>query len=130
MKIGFTASAFDFLHSGHIVMLKEAKEQCDYLIVGLHTNPQIDRPEKNKPVQSTLERFLQLEGCKYIDKIIPYDTEEDLYNLLQILKPDIRVIGEEYKNKEFTGKNLPIEIYYNSRKHNYSSSRLRSLMNI
>jgi glycerol-3-phosphate cytidylyltransferase len=121
---GFTCSAFDFLHSGHVVMLKEAKEHCDYLIVGLHTNPQIDRPEKNKPCQSILERYIQLRGCKYIDEIIPYDTEEDLLNLLQIIKPDVRIIGEEYKDKDFTGKELNIPLYYNSRKHNYSSSSL------
>lgn len=126
---GFTCSAWDLLHAGHIAMLEEAKKQCDYLIVGLHTNPQIDRPEKNKPVQSIFERYLQLTGCKYVDLIVPYDTEEDLYNLLQIIKPDIRIIGEEYKEKKFTGKDLPIEIYYNSRKHNYSSTLLRKKLN-
>lgn len=130
MKKGFTCSAFDLLHSGHITMLKEAKEHCDYLIVGLHTNPQIDRPKKHKPVQSILERYIQLTGCKYVDEIIPYDTEEDLYNLLQILQPDIRIIGEEYKDKEFTGKSLPIEIYYNKRRHRYSSTLLRQKLNL
>lgn len=122
---GFTCSCFDFLHAGHVVMLKEAKTQCDYLIVGLQTDPTIDRREKNKPIQTTLERFLQLEGCKYVDEIIPYDTEEDLYNLLQIVRPDVRIIGEEYKTKDFTGKELNIPVYYNKRDHGYSSSKLR-----
>jgi glycerol-3-phosphate cytidylyltransferase len=126
MKIGFTASAFDFLHSGHVAMLEEAKKQCDFLIVGLHTNPQIDRPEKNKPVQSTLERFIQLKGCKYVDEIIPYDTEADLLNLLNMLQPDVRIIGDEYRDKHFTGKELPIDVYYNHRKHTYSSTDFRN----
>lgn len=130
MKKGFTASAFDLLHSGHIMMLKEAKEHCDYLVVGLHTNPQIERPQKHKPVQTTLERFIQLRGCKYVDEIVPYDTEEDLVNLMKMIQPDIRIIGEEYKDKNFTGKDLPIEIYYNKREHNYSSSLLREKLNL
>jgi len=125
MKIGFTCSAFDLLHSGHVAMLEEAKTQCDYLIVGLHTNPQIDRPQKNKPVQSTLERFIQLKGSKFVDEIIPYDTEEDLYNLLQIIKPDVRILGEEYRDKAFTGHDLKIETYFNTRRHNYSTTKLR-----
>lgn len=126
---GFTCSAFDLLHSGHIAMLEEAKTKCDYLIVGLHTNPQIDRREKNKPLQTVLERFIQLKGCKFVDEIIPYDTEEDLYNLLQIFRPDIRILGEEYKDKQFTGYDLPIEVYFNIRRHNYSSSKLRQRIN-
>lgn len=124
-RTGFTCSAFDLLHAGHIVMLEEAKTQCDYLIVGLHTNPQIDRPEKNKPIQSTLERFIQLKGCRFVDEIIPYDTEEDLLNLLKIIQPDVRILGQEYENKDFTGKSLNIPIYYNKRQHSYSSSELR-----
>ena len=124
-KIGFTCSAFDFLHTGHVAMLEEAKEHCNYLIVGLHTNPQIDRPHKNKPIQTTFERYYQLKGCKFIDEILPYDTEEDLVNMLKIIKPDVRIIGQEYKDRDFTGKDLPIEIYYNTREHNYSSSDLR-----
>lgn len=124
-KIGFTCSAFDFLHSGHIAMLEEAKTQCDYLIVGLHTDPTIDRPHKNKPIQSVLERYIQLDGCKYVDKIIPYETEADLVNLLQIIQPDVRILGEEYRNKDFTGKNLNIKCYFNTRNHDYSSSSLR-----
>lgn len=124
-RIGFTASAFDFLHSGHVAMLREAKTQCDYLIVGLHTNPQIERPLKNKPVQTTFERYIQLKGSKYVDEVIPYDTEADLVNLIQVTKPDVRIVGVEYRDKEFTGKNLGIPIYYNSRDHDFSSSGLR-----
>lgn len=122
---GFTCSAFDLLHAGHIAMLEEAKQHCDYLVVGLHVNPALDREYKNRPIQSTLERFIQLKGCKYIDEIIPYDTEEDLINLLALVRPDIRIIGEEYKDRHFTGDDLPIRIVYNSRKHNYSSTSLR-----
>lgn len=121
---GFTCSAFDLLHAGHVAMLEEAQTQCDYLIVGLHTNPQIDRPQKNKPVQSTFERFLQLKACKFVDEIIPYDTEEDLLNLLNIIKPDIRILGEEYQNIDFTGRSL-VKEYFNKRTHNYSTSELR-----
>lgn len=122
---GFTASSFDLLHSGHIAMLEEAKAQCDYLVVGLHTDPTIDRPEKNKPVQTTYERFVQLKGCKFVDEVIPYDKEEDLINLLQMLKPDIRFIGEDYIGKPFTGSELAIKLIYTSRRHNFSTSSLR-----
>lgn len=125
-KIGVTASAFDGLHPGHIIMLEEAKTQCDYLIALLQTNPQIDRPEKNKPFQSVFERWKQLEGCKYVDKIIPYDTEHDLVNILLSIAPDVRILGEEYKDKDYTGKNLGIPIYYNKRKHDYSTTELRN----
>lgn len=125
MRKGFTASAFDLLHAGHIAMLEEAKNQCDYLIVGLHTDPTIDRPLKNKPVQSVYERFIQLKGCKFVDEIIPYDTEEDLINLLQMVNPDYRFIGEEYRGKSFTGNQLPIKMIYTTRRHNFSSSGLR-----
>lgn len=125
MKRGFTCSAFDLLHAGHVAMLEEAKTQCDYLIVGLHTNPTIDRPEKNKPVQSVFERYWQLRGCKYVDDIIPYDTEEDLLNLLSVLNPNVRILGSEYMVKNFTGKSLPIPLYFNKREHTYSSSELR-----
>ena len=122
---GFTCSAFDFLHAGHLIMLKEVRAQCDYLIVGLHTDPSIDRPEKHKPIETVEERKIRLQACKYVDKIITYDTEEDLYNLLKELKPDIRFLGEDHKGKPFTGDDLPIKIVYNSRNHNYSSSNLR-----
>lgn len=122
---GITCSAFDLLHPGHFLMLEEAKQQCDYLIVAMQVNPNSDRPGKNKPIQSVFERYTQLKGCKYVDEIIPYDDEEDLLNLLKGVKLDVRIIGEEYKDKDFTGKELPIKIYYNSRGHNFSSSALR-----
>lgn len=125
MKIGFTASCFDLFHAGHVMMLKEAKEQCDYLIVGLQTDPTIDRPTKNKPVQSILERFIQVEGCKYVDEIVPYSSEEDLLNLLTSYPIDVRIIGEEYRDKQFTGHNLPIAVYFNRRQHNFSTTDLR-----
>lgn len=123
-KIGFTCSAFDLCHAGHLLMLEEAKSQCDYLIVGLHTNPQIDRPQKNKPIETTWQRYERLRACKYIDEIIPYDTEEDLLNILKSREIDVRVIGEEYRDADYTGKGL-LPVYYNQRKHNLSSSRLR-----
>lgn len=126
MKIGFTCSCFDLFHAGHVMMLKEAKTQCDYLIVGLQTDPTIDRPQKNKPIQSILERFIQLEACKYVDQIIPYATEKDLLDLLTSYPIDVRIIGEEYKNQQFTGYNLPISVYFNSRQHSFSSTELRS----
>ena len=125
MKRGFTASAFDLLHTGHVAMLEEAKTQCDYLIVGLHTDPTLDRPNKNKPIQSVLERFLQLKACKFVNEIIPYETEADLLNLLKILHPDVRILGEEYISQMFTGRELDIPLYFNKRSHTYSSSELR-----
>ena len=106
-------------------MLAEAKSQCDYLIVGLHTDPTLDRPAKNKPIQSVFERYFQLKGCKFVDEVIPYDTENDLLNLLKIVRPDVRILGMEYKDKDYTGKDLGIKVYYNSRDHTYSSSELR-----
>jgi len=125
--IGFTCSSFDLLHAGHILMLKDAKNQCDYLIVGLQTDPTIDRPkEKNKPIQSLDERKIQLEAVKYIDKIITYKTEKDLYNLLKKIKPDIRILGTDYKGKSFTGDDLNIKIYYHKREHDFSSTNLRN----
>jgi len=125
MKIGFVASCFDLFHAGHIMMLKEAKKQCDYLIVGLQTDPTIDRPEKNKPIQSIFERHIQLDACKYVDEIVVYATEKDLMDVLQSFPIDVRIIGEEYTHKSFTGKELPIEIYYNKRRHSFSTSELR-----
>lgn len=126
-RVGITASCFDLFHAGHVLMLQEAKEHCDYLIVALQTDPTIDRPEKNKPVQSVYERWAQVNACKYVDEIIPYETEEDLMNLLssQMNRIDVRIIGEEYKDKNFTGKYLDIDIYYNKRRHNYSTTDLR-----
>ena len=124
-KIGFACSSFDLLHAGHILMLKDAKKQCDNLIVGLQTDPTIDRPEKNQPIQSFEERKIQLEAIKYIDKIITYSTEKELYELLRKINPDIRILGTDYINKDFTGDDLDIEIYYHKRDHNYSTSNLR-----
>jgi glycerol-3-phosphate cytidylyltransferase len=124
-KIGFTCSAFDLFHAGHILMLKEARELCDYLIVGLQVDPSADRPEKNSPIQTVFERFTQLSACKYVDEIIPYSTEEDLLNLLQTIKIDVRIVGEEYKDKDFTGKDLNIPVFYNRRRHNISSTEMR-----
>jgi glycerol-3-phosphate cytidylyltransferase len=126
---GFTASSFDLFHSGHVAMLKEARANCDYMIVGLQTDPTLDRPEKNQPIQSVFERYVQLEGCKYIDEIIPYATEQDLQDILLTYDINKRFIGEEYKSKDFTGKQLcvdkGIEIHYNSRQHSFSTSGLR-----
>ena len=126
MKTGFTCSCFDLFHAGHIMMLKEAKSKCDYLIVGLQTDPTIDRPEKNKPIQSVVERFIQLESCKYVDEVVVYATEKDLLDILYTYPINIRVVGEEYRDKDFTGKDLDhIEMYYNSRKHSFSTTELR-----
>ncbi|HAE36346.1 TPA: glycerol-3-phosphate cytidylyltransferase [Candidatus Nomurabacteria bacterium] len=124
---GFTCSAFDLLHAGHLLMLKEIRSQCDYLIVGLHTNPKIDRQEKNKPIESVKERKIRLQGCRYVDKIIAYNTEVDLYNLLKKIKPDIRFMGADWKNKpNYSRDKLPnMKVVYNSRNHNYSTSNLR-----
>ena len=102
-KRGITFSTFDLFHSGHVAMLKEAKSNCDYLMVGLQTDPTIDRPEKNKPIQSVFERYVQLEGCKYIDEIVPYETEKDLIDILLTYDINVRFIGEEYRTNEFTG---------------------------
>ena len=124
--IGFTCSCFDLLHAGHILMLKDAKDQCDYLIVGLQTDPTLDRPENNKPIQSLKERKIQLEAVKYIDEIIIYKTETDLYQLLQKIKPNVRILGTDYIKKSFTGDNLDIPIYYHERNHNYSSTGLKN----
>ena len=124
-RVGITASCFDLFHAGHVLMLQEAKEQCDRLVVALQTDPTIDRPEKNKPVQSVFERWVQLEGCKYVDQIIPYATEEDLLNILKSYDWDVRIIGNEYFGKNFTGSELLMEVYYNSRRHDFSTSELR-----
>ena len=122
--IGFTCGAFDLLHAGHIVMLEEAKSNCDYLIVGLQTDPTIDRNEKNKPIQSVYERYVQLDAVKYVDEIIPYDTEQSLLDLLQSQKIDIRFVGEEYRENKLTGRDL-VELHYTSRRHSFSSTNLR-----
>ena len=124
MKVGVTASAFDLLHAGHILMLREAKSACDHLIVALQIDPTLDRPDKNKPVQSYMERYIQLSAVKYVDEIVPYNTEEELLVLLQHLPIDIRIIGEDYYDKEFTGKN-DVKVHYNRRRHNLSTTNLR-----
>ena len=122
---GFTCGTFDLLHAGHVLMLKEIKEQCDYLIVGIQTDPSF-RPGKNTPIQSIEERKLQLEAIRFVDQIVQYDTEEDLVDLLKMTKPDLRFVGMDWKdNPHLTGGDLPIEIRYNSRDHGFSSSELR-----
>lgn len=131
MKIGFNCSSFDLFHAGHVTMLKIEKGMCDYLKVALQVDPTIDRPDtKNKPIQSIYERYVQLQACKYIDEILVYQTEEDLLNLIMSQEMDIRFLGEEYKNKEFTGKKYcierGIELYYHSRSHSYSTTELRN----
>ena len=124
--IGFTCSCFDLLHAGHILMLQDAKSRCDKLIVGLQTDPTIDRPDtKNKPIQSFEERRIQLEAVKYVDEIFTYDTEENLYKKLLDIKPDVRILGSDYISKSFTGDDLDIKIYYHERNHNYSTTNLR-----
>jgi glycerol-3-phosphate cytidylyltransferase len=130
MRIGFTCSTFDLFHAGHVLMLKEAKTQCDYLIVGLQSDPTIDRPkEKNKPVQSLFERFVQLQSCKYVDQVIPYTTEKELVQLLLSFPIDVRILGKEYETKMFTGRDecieKGIELYFNSREHEFSTTELR-----
>jgi glycerol-3-phosphate cytidylyltransferase len=129
MKVGITFSAFDLLHAGHVKMLEEAKRQCDYLICGLQTDPTIDRPEKNKPVQTVVERYIQLKACKHLDEIVPYATEQDLEDILRAFKIDVRIVGEEYKEKNFTGRAFceesGIRLYFNKRNHRFSSSGLR-----
>jgi glycerol-3-phosphate cytidylyltransferase len=125
-RVGIVASCFDLFHAGHILMLKEAKENCDRLVVALQSDPTLDRPEKNKPVQGLFERFVQVDCCEYVDAVIPYDTEEDLYNLLAGYSWDVRFLGMDYWGRDdFTGFDLDIPIHYCSRKHSYSSSSLR-----
>jgi len=123
--VGFTASTFDLMHAGHIVMLQECKTLCDYLIVGLLTDPTLDRPDtKNKPIQSIFERYVQVASCQYVDEVIPFESEKDLEDMILTISPDIRICGEEYKNKEHTGKGL-CNIHYNKRRHSFSTSELR-----
>lgn len=128
-RVGFTASTFDLLHAGHVMMLREAKEQCDYLICGLQIDPAVDRPEKNSPIQSIVERYTQLSAIKYVDEILVYSTESDLKDILELYHIDVRILGEEYKDKDFTGRDvcdrLNIELYFNNRDHRFSSSNLR-----
>ncbi|MFN3793383.1 MAG: adenylyltransferase/cytidyltransferase family protein [Chitinophagaceae bacterium] len=130
MIVGITFSCFDVLHAGHLKMLEEAKKKCDYLIVGLQIDPTIDRPHKNKPIQSIVERYIQLKSCRFVDEIVPYLTEEDLLEILQSFDIHIRIIGEDYVNKDFSGKKFceenNIAIHFNSRKHPYSSTYLKN----
>jgi len=128
-RVGFTCSTFDLLHAGHVAMLQEAKTQCDHLIIGLQNDPSVDRANKNKPVQSIVERQIQLDGSKYVDEIWVYNTEKDLEDLLLTLPIDVRILGVEYEGKEFTGREIchkrGIELYFNGRDHSFSSSGLR-----
>lgn len=132
MKIGFSCSTFDLLHAGHIAMLREAKEQCDYLICGLQTDPSRDRKEKNAPVQTIVERQVQLAAVKYVDEVIVYETERDLEDILEMFHIDVRILGDEYRDKDFTGKDIckkrGIQLYFNKREHRFSSSALRALV--
>ena len=130
MTTGFVCSAFDLFHAGHLMMLKEAKAQCDYLIVGLQTDPTIDRPaEKNKPIQSVFERYEQLKACKYIDEILVYATEKDLVDILLSYPINVRILGNEYEHRDFTGRHECIErsiqFYFNKRDHSFSTTELR-----
>ncbi|PVH25123.1 adenylyltransferase/cytidyltransferase family protein [Sphingobacterium corticibacter] len=132
MRIGITFSSFDLLHAGHVKMLEDAKDQCDYLICGLQTDPTLDRAEKNKPTQTVVERYIQLKGCKHVDKIIPYATEQDLEDILRSFKFHVRILGDEYMHKNFTGRSYceekGIELYFNRRENRFSSSALRQIV--
>jgi glycerol-3-phosphate cytidylyltransferase len=129
LKTGIVASSFDLLHSGHIMMLREAKTKCDHLICALQIDPSVDRDEKNSPIQTIVERYTQLSAVKYVDEILVYQTEKDLEDILELYPIDVRILGEEYKDKDFTGreicKRLGIYIYFNKRNHRFSSSGLR-----
>ena len=126
MKKGITFGAFDLFHAGHVLMLEEAKDVCDYLIVCIQTDPSLDRLEKNKPVQSITEREIQVSGCRYVDEVIIYDTELDVLDIIDTIDWDVRIIGEEYRNKDFTGRDQTLDkCYFNTRPHNFSSSELR-----
>ena len=129
IKTGITFSTFDLLHAGHIAMLAEAKSVCDYLMCGLHVDPQVERPNKNQPIQSVVERYIQLSSVQYVDEVIPYNLEKDLHDILLTYPIDVRIIGADYKDTEFSGKDIclakGIDIYYNKRSHNFSSTELR-----
>lgn len=129
MKTGITFSTFDLLHAGHVAMLREAKTVCDYLICGLQVDPSLDRPEKNKPVQTLVERYVQLSGVKYVDEIVCYQSEDDVVDILEMFNVDVKIMGAEYRDKDFTGKDVckrkGIQLYFNNRSHRFSSSDLR-----
>lgn len=125
VKIGFTCSTFDLFHAGHIVMLQESKSLCDYLVCGLLTDPTIDRPDtKSSPIQTPFERYVQLSSCRYVDEVIPFSTEQEIIDMVLSIQPDIRIVGEEYRDKDHTGKGL-CPVHYNKRKHSFSSTPLR-----
>ena len=128
-KIGITFSTFDLLHAGHVAMLREAKTVCDYLICGLQVDPSLDRPEKNKPVQTLVERYVQLSGVKYVDEIVCYQSEADVVDILEMFNINVKIMGSEYRDKDFTGKDVcerkGIQLYFNNRAHRFSSSDLR-----
>lgn len=129
MNIGLTASTFDLLHAGHVAMLREAKQQCDYLICALQIDPSIDRDNKNKPIQTIVERYTQLAAVRYVDEIVVYATEQDLEDILEMYPINVRILGEEYKGKDFTGREIckrrNISLYFNKRDHRFSTSDLR-----
>jgi len=133
-KVGFTCSTFDLLHAGHVQMLREAKSQCDYLICGLQVDPSVDRDEKNAPIQTIVERYTQLKAVGYVDEIIPYGTEKDLIDILEMYHIDIRILGEEYRDKDFTGKDecrkRGILLHFNKRDHRFSTSDLRKRVSL
>jgi len=134
MIVGFTCSAFDLLHAGHVQMLRDAKEQCDYLMCGLQVDPTLDRPEKNQPIQTVVERYAQLKALRYVDEIVPYSTEADLEDILQMYHIDVRILGEEYRDGKFTGRAIcaarDIDLYFNKRDHRFSTSDLRKRVSI
>ena len=126
MIVGFTCGTFDLVHAGHVLMLKEASEVCDFLIVGLHIDPSEEREWKNKPVQSLDERRIQLESIKYVDEIQLYETEEDLKQLLHEIRPNVRVLGTDYVGRVATGQEYSDRVYYHDRNHGWSTSELRN----
>lgn len=133
MRVGLTASAFDMLHAGHVAMLQEARSICDHLVCCLHVDPSVEREYKSPPRQPLHERFIQLQAVRYVDRIIPYHTEADLEAIISLLVPDVRIIGEEYRDTDFTGRDLcerlSITIHYNKRRHGLSSTLQRSRLN-
>ena len=132
-KVGFTCSTFDLCHAGHVLMLQECKKVCDYLIVGLQVDPSKDRSSKNAPVQTLVERYIQLNAIKYVDEIVPYESERDLEDIFSMFHIDVRVLGVEYKDKDFTGKDIcnkrGVRIHFNKRDHRFSSTGLRQIIN-
>ena len=124
-RIGFTCGAFDLMHAGHMIMFEDAKSICDKLIVAIQSDPSIDRPYKNRPVQSFDERVIMVSGCRYVDDVLLYHTDDYLLKILKQVNPDVRILGSDYLNKTFTGQDLPIEVYYHKREHDWSSSELR-----